>query len=140
MPFPIKRVFVDTDAFIALTKNDDSNHEKVVEILQRLDTKSIEYITSNYVFSEVITVGSQKMGRRYALAFIEELKSNNSKYKIEWVDEEIEKFAIDMFKRQTSKNVSLVDCTNMVFAQYYDVDAIFSFDKIYEQNGYNMVK
>ncbi len=49
-------VFVDSDAFIALAKEDDSNHKKAKQIFEHLQKKSVTFITSNYVFSEVITV------------------------------------------------------------------------------------
>ena len=53
---------------------------------------------------------------------------------------EIEEEAIGVFKAQTSKNTSYVDCTNMVFMKRLDLDAIFSFDEVYRKNGLTLVE
>ena len=45
-----------------------------------------------------------------------------------------------LFKAQTSKNTSYVDCTNMVFMKQLDLDAIFSFDEVYRKNGLTLVE
>ena len=51
--------------------------------------------------------------------------------------------AINVFKAQTSKNTSFVDCSNMAYLQqlhWLRLDAIFSFDAIYKKNGFLSVE
>lgn len=131
-------IFVDTDAFVAFVKKDDSNHKKAVKLFEAMEKKPVMFTTSNYVFSEAVTVISQRVGRDVALDFINELKSPANAYDIKWVTEEIEMQAIEKYKQQTSKNVSFTDCTNMVMLDTYGIDSIFSFDSIYKKNGYNL--
>jgi len=131
-----KTIFVDSDAFVALAKEDDTNHTKAQQILTKLSRKPVLYTTSNYVFSETITVISQRVGRNQALSFIQELKSPVSLFSMQWIDEALESIAIQHFKNQTSKNVSFVDCTNMALMKRHRLDAIFSFDSIYKRNGF----
>src|SRR5664279_5568858 len=126
-----KLIFIDSDAFVALAKEDDSNHTQAVIFLEQLLDKSVEFITSNYVFSEIVTVISLRVGHEQSVAFIEKLKDSKSGFEIKWVDTDIEEVAIEVFKKQTSKNTSFVDCTNMVFLEKLHVDAIFSFDEVY---------
>lgn len=135
-----KNIFVDSDGFVALAKEDDTNHKKSQQILTKLSHKPVLYTTSNYVFSETVTVFSHRVGRNQALSFIQELKSPVSIFSIQWIDEELEGIAIQLFKNQTSKNVSFVDCTNMALLKHYNLDAIFSFDSIYKRNGFLLVE
>lgn len=133
---PVNNVFVDSDAFVALTKEDDGNHEKARQILKLLLDTGTFFLTSNYVFAETITVLSQRVSHKAALAFIKVAKPI---FLVRWVDEEIENIAIEIFKNQTSKNVSFVDCTNMAIMQKDRIDLIFSFDKIYRKKGFQTV-
>ncbi len=95
-------VLIDADAFIALVKEDDTNHARAVELLERLEPLPITFVTTNYVFSEAVTVIR----------------------------------ALHLFRKQSSKNTSFVDCSNMALLEYYDAQYIFSFDAVYKSNGY----
>lgn len=133
-------VFVDSDAFVALTKKDDSNHEKAIDIFQKLQDRKITFITSNYVFSEVVTILSQRVDHKTAIAFIESVKSEENIFMIERVDSQIEERAIGIFIEQASKNVSFVDCTNIALIRQKHLDSIFSFDKIYKKNSIQVIE
>lgn len=131
-------VFVDSDAFVALAIEKDSNHNKALKTLSNLIQLPVFFITSNYVFSETITVISYKAGHNEAMNFINKIRSNDERYTIKWVDQVIELTALNIFSKQTSKNVSFIDCTNMALVKHENLDAIFSFDEIYKKNGYRM--
>lgn len=133
-------VFVDADAFVALAREDDTNHSHALRILQFLSRQSVGLITSNYVFAEAVTVISQRVGHQAALSFIEEVRSPESTIFIDWIYQEIESRAMQIFAKQTSKNVSFVDCTNMAILERGEIDHIFSFDAAYRKNGYHLVQ
>lgn len=130
-----KLVFVDSDAFIALAKEDDTNHQKAIELLKELYSDQVNFITSNYVFSETVTVLSIRISHEAALDFIARIKSPQNPFSIKRVDDELEEKAIEVFKNQTSKNISFVDCTNIALCKEVSVDAIFSFDEVYRKNS-----
>ena len=134
------RTFVDTDVFVALTVKTDANHQRAVSFLHLLLEKNVMFFTSNYVFSESITVISMRSDHQTAVKYIEDMKSLESPFHIERADEALEQEAIDLFKVQTSKNTSFVDCTNMVFMQRLSADAIFSFDRVYKTNGFCLLE
>lgn len=131
-------IFADSDAFVAILRKDDSNHPKAKRLYLQLEKLNVSFATSNYVFAEVITVISQKIGHKKALEFINNMRSPDSIYNFIRVTPEIEEMAIEIFKKQTSKNVSFVDCTNMALIKHDNLDAIFSFDEIYRKNGIRM--
>lgn len=132
-------IFVDSDVFVSVLRKDDSNHQKAKRLYLQLEKLNVSFATSNYVFAEVITVISQKIGHKIALEFISNMRSLDSIYNFIRVTPEIEEMAIEIFKKQTSKNVSFVDCTNMALIKHDNLTAIFSFDEIYKKNGYKLV-
>ena len=134
------KIFVDADALVALTVETDTNHEKARSLLSRLIVNPVLFLTSNYVFSESITIISQRASHQTAITFIAKMQSMGSPFQITRADENIEEEAIGVFKAQTSKNTSYVDCTNMVFMKRLDLDAIFSFDEVYRKNGLTLVE
>jgi len=131
-----KTILVDSDIFVAINKSDDSNHKKAEKLLENLLTQQVCFVTTNYIFSETITVLSQKVGHAAAVKFVSDIKVSKSDFEVYWITPEIEEEAIEIFNKQTSKNVSFVDCTNMAFVRYKDMDGIFSFDSIYKKNGF----
>lgn len=136
----IEEVLIDSDAFVALIKKNDTNHKKAKRISQFLTQKGSVFITTNYVFSETVTVLSQKISHKVAVDFINDLTSEKSEISIIRANEEIEKLAIEIFKKQTSNNVSFVDCINMAVLKRYKWKTIFSFDRIYKKNGFSFAQ
>ena len=128
------KIFVDADAFIALMKADDQNHSKAAAIFERLCVDGAHFVTSNYVFAEVVTVLSLRVGHAPAVAFIDRVASQEDGIEHVRVDADIERQAIEIFRRQRSKNVSFMDCCHMACVRHFHFDAVFSFDHIYPQN------
>ena len=133
-------IFIDSDVFVAFIKKDDSLHVPVRRVFQRLQEKQTVFCTSNYVFAEVVTVLSQRVSHELAVKFIEALHAPDADIEVQWVDIETEARAIGIFRRQTSKNVSFVDCVNMAIVQIHGIDAIFSFDAVYKKNNLRTVE
>ena len=133
-------IFVDTDVFIALVKSNDANHDRAQRLFHALEEQPITFCTSNYVFSEVLTVLSQRVGHDTAMEFARSIKSVHNPIQVHWVDEEVENRALTIFEAQTSKNVSFTDCTNMALLDRLSLEYIFSFDAAYRKNGYATVE
>lgn len=132
-------IFIDSDVFVAAVKADDVHHAKVKRLFTALEKKLVTFYTSNYVFAESVTVISQRIGRMVALQFIDSFKSKDSLFATIWITEELEAKGLEVFEKQTSKNVSLIDCTNIAIMREHSFDAIFSFDEIYRKNGLTMI-
>lgn len=136
----IRTIFVDADAFIALTKQDDSNHKRAKQIFEKLQDTLVAFVTSNLVFIEAVTVLSQRINHEVAVTFINNMKSEDSAFQIERINEDMEEKAVQIFIEQKSKNVSFVDCANIAIVKYKDMDGIFSFDSIYRKNGFKIAE
>lgn len=135
-----KTILVDSDIFVAINKSDDTNHVRAKKILESLFAQQVCFVTTNYIFSEVVTVLSQKVGHASAVKFISDIKTPQSDLEVYWISLEIEEEAIEIFKEQTSKNTSFVDCINMAALQHNKWDSVFSFDNIYKKNGFKIAE
>lgn len=126
-------VLLDSDALIALSKVDDSNHKKAL-VIQRSLPSNLSLYVSNLVLSEVVTVLSQRVGHKEAISFIDAFEKTKNKVNIVWIDKKIHTKAIEIFRKQSSKNISFVDCANIAICQIFEIKEIFSFDHHYLTN------
>jgi len=101
--------------------------------------KKVKFIASNYVFSEIITVLSQRISHKNSTEFIEQKNNPTTFFSIIKLSQESEDLAIEIFKKQTSKNVSFVDCANMALLEEKQADIIWGFDEIYKKNKYKTI-
>lgn len=130
------QILVDSDAFVALLKIDDTNHHRAVALFDELEKQPVEFVTTNYVIAETVTVVSQRIGHDVAIAFIDTHRGTESSITTIQIDAIVHDQALDLFRKQSSKNTSLVDCTNMALLENNTASYIFSFDKAYKKNGY----
>ncbi len=68
------------------------------------------------------------------------MRSDENMFFIAHISEDIQDKAVAVFKRQTSKNVSFVDCVNIAFIKVKQLDCIFSFDTAYKKNGIRLLE
>lgn len=129
-----KKIFIDADAFVALNLEHDSNHEKALIVNQLVVKKGFLLITSDPAFGEAITVISQKSELEQAILFAESILSSD--IEIIDVDLVLRMQALDIFKKQTSKNSRFTDCINMAIMKEKDLSTIFSFDEQYKKNKF----
>jgi len=130
-------IFVDSDAFIAIYSKKDLHHKKAVKISKNLKKDKTPLITSWDVVDETATKLSFFLLKKTSLQFLKTLM--NGKIIVIFPDEKISQEAIKIFKKQTSKKVSLTDCTNMAIAQAKEIKTFFSFDKHYMKNGFELL-
>lgn len=130
----IKKLLVDADAFVALICPNDTNHLRSKIIKGAINKNQILLILSEPAFGEAVTVISQKEGLITAIEFAEQTLS--SPVEIIEVDASLRRSALDIFKKQTSKNSRFTDCINMAIMKEKGIDTIFSFDKQYKQNKF----
>lgn len=134
----LKTILVDSDALFALNSKDDANFEKARQISRSLNKKGFEFTISNFVLAETVTLLSYRVSHRKAAGFLQKLIKDQ--FPFIRVDKELENLAYQIFKKQTSKNVSVVDCANMAILEKYGWDTIFSFDGVYEKNGFKLAR
>jgi len=78
---------------------------------------------------ETATVLSHRGGQSLAHRFLTVMERNF--LPIIQVDEKLQTKAIEIFKAQTKKGTSMVDCANVAVSRRFQIPDIFSFDKVY---------
>lgn len=130
-------IFIDSDAYLALSLARDSHHKRANELFLEIKRRGEEYMTSWEVVDEVATKLSRFASHKQSLAFLEILFTSN--IHIEYVLPELSDQIHSLFVKQSSKKVSLTDCANMVIARRLGITIFFSFDHHYEQNGFTLL-
>lgn len=131
------RIFVDTSAIVAVSNLVDPNNILAVEILQKVQVQAPEFVISNYVIAEILTVLSQKVSKSDAIQFKEE---KLEKMEVVRINEYLEHQAFEIFKKIKSKNVSFVDCTSFALMQSLGIKTVFTFDKDFKKQGFRILQ
>lgn len=120
----MKRVFVDTGAWYALTDKRDPDHQAAVRFFQA-NTHSL--VTTNFIFDETITLLRVRLGWKTAVEFGRKLKSSRM-VTLAAVNGDDENRAWDLFLKYQDKDFSYTDCTSFTVMQRLNLDTAFSFD------------
>lgn len=131
----IKRVFIDADAFVALYYDEDPHYNKAQEIRDAI--WKLELATSYFVLGEATTVISQYTSVKEAVDFLENILLSG--IVIFDLNNAVCRAGQEVFIRQTSKNFRFSDACNIALIREHEIDAIFSFDQHYKQNGITRV-
>lgn len=129
----VKKILIDADAFVALNDKKDSNYQKAIKISEFITITKATLFTSDPAFGEAITVISENVGLKKAVEFAEEILKSN--IEIIEVNARLRRDALEIFKKQTSKNTRFTDCVNMAILQGEGLKEIFSFDSHYKKHG-----
>ena len=122
------KIFADSNFFIALYNPSDSLHSESVRISQKIKKEDPDIYISNYIFLEIVTVISQRIGRKEAVFLGNEILKN-PKINIIHVDETLNKLAWQIFTKVPKKNFSFVDCSTLALLQFEEIGGLLTFDR-----------
>ena len=128
-------VLVDADYFIGLYYIDDPHHQRCLSIAESLTE---DLVTTYDVIDEVVTKLTYFKRKDKALLFLNDIKRTN--FVVIFPNPKLFTEAEKIFKNQKSSHVSFTDCMNMAIAKEKKVKFLLSFDKIYEKNGFKLIK
>jgi predicted nucleic acid-binding protein len=127
-------VIGDADGLIALLQEDDSNHEKAVQIARRCVEQHAEVIFPLTAIVEAVTTLQRRLNNP-PLAEKVRQQTLDGQLVIEEVDRETLKQASTLFNPFGSKQNTLFDAVVATVARKYAATTIFSFDGWYRQLG-----
>ena len=133
------KVFIDSDAFLALMNKSDNLHSRAVTLLSKLQQiEKVIYVTSWDVIDEVANKASYRLTKQQAVNFLEYVKEVATI--IVYPDAKLSKEAQKIFTATKTKKVSMTDCMSVAIAQQLKLDAFFSFDKHFQQQNYTLLE
>ena len=134
----LKRLFIDTGAWIALNNKKDKYHTNAVKANKDFLDKGYFYITSDYILDETYTLLRSDVGHKRAVEFGKEVKSlkETDKIRIVYINQDILDKAWEIFEKYSDKDFSFTDCTSFIVMETVEINEALSFDKHFEQYGF----
>lgn len=121
----IKPLFIDTNYLCAYYNKLDSLHDKAKKFFPKLSKFNL--IFSNFILLECYTVISQRVSKKDAVLFKEDMY-NQKYYRIFWIDKELEQKTWDIFSSIKDKNFSYVDASILATMKSEKITHLLSFD------------
>lgn len=133
----MKKLFIDTGAWIALNNRRDIHHSSAVKANKNFLDEGYFYVSTDYVLDETYTLLLYDVGHKRAVEFGDEIKSllDMRKISIIHINRDMLDEAWEVFKKYSDKDFSFTDCTSFAVMKKYEISEAFSFDKHFEQYG-----
>jgi predicted nucleic acid-binding protein len=129
-------VFTDSSAFVALLANDDRNHQSAWATWNRLLSADEFIRTSNYVVSETVAVLQRRIGIEGVREFVE---GPLGAMEIDWVSPEAHHRGMSALVTAGRRDLSLVDCVSFDMMRELGIEAAFTFDPHFAEQGFECV-
>ncbi|MBI4008703.1 PIN domain-containing protein [Candidatus Roizmanbacteria bacterium] len=123
----IEQIFIDSNFLIAIYNPNDGLHKKASKMVSGLEKFHAPFYISNYVFSEVVTILSQKVGRREAI-IAGDNALNSGNFSFTFIDESLQTSSWKIFQEIKKKNMSFVDCSSLAIMRYMGIRKFLTFD------------
>ncbi len=134
----MRKVFVDTGAFVALRNRSEREHVSARAALSELMRDGATLVTTNYVFAETYTALLVRVSRNEAVEWGRRFRAGETIEAIR-VDEETERQAWQILESHEDKSWSYVDATSFAVMEREGIDTAFAFDHHFAQRGLVLV-
>ncbi|MBU1017319.1 MAG: PIN domain-containing protein [Patescibacteria group bacterium] len=131
------KIFIDTDALVALNNLSDKLHNRALEAAKKINGKSYQYYIGLNILMETLTIVSQRCGKKQANALLKELRSEN--YIVLNPSQEEILIAEEIFANARSKNLSYSDCISFAVMKTHNISQAFSFDIHFKKHGFKRI-
>jgi predicted nucleic acid-binding protein len=129
-------IFIDTSAFLALVKVDDTNHPAAKQQWQNLLQDEQSLYTNNYVVVESIAIIQNRVGLNAVKYLHEQLLPLVKVFLID----EIQHFqAMEAVFEANCRQLSLVDCSAFATMRREGIETVFTFDGHFGEQGFKVI-
>lgn len=94
--------------------------------MKHLMENNFELFTSNYIIVEMATILSQRISKKIAEDFRNDLYKGNTKILVTSI--EIEEITCEIFQKSINKNISYVDYTSITFCKKFNIENLVTLD------------
>ena len=132
----MKRLFVDTGAFIAREIGGDQHHESASRAWREIEKGNYQLFSSEHVFDESATL----IARRTTYAWAADWGNDVMEIGIDWLraDAAEWKQALLLMKKFADQGVSFTDCLSAVLMKRAGIKLVFGFDRHFESLGFRV--
>ena len=133
------KIFIDTSAWVALENKKDIHYKEAIIFKDEIKDKRYRLYTSNFVLDETYTLLLANVGYEKTVESAKRIKAlrNKGLLHVIQVTEDIEDSAWLIFERfNKDKFWSFTDCISKAIMEIMDITESFSFDRNFEQMGF----
>jgi len=134
----MKRVLIDSSAFLALEHPKERSHVLARSTLEELAASKAALITTNFIFDETYTLILTRLGRQRAVDWGENCLAGRL-VQLMRVDEEQEARAWEIILAFSDKDFSFTDATSFAVAESFGIEVAFSLDRHFREYGLSML-
>jgi predicted nucleic acid-binding protein len=131
----MRKVFVDTAAWIALINISDDLHVPARQVMSTLRQQKARLVTTEFVLLEVANALSAPSTRSQTAAFMDDLW-RLAILRIIPASHELLADGWELYKQRPDKDWSLTDCTSFVVMTQECIAQAFTSDRHFEQAGF----
>jgi predicted nucleic acid-binding protein len=128
-------VFADTSALVGKFLEEDEHHVRVIEVMRRLLREGRQFVSTDYIFDEVVTRVRGRAGHSNAVMAGEGILESEIIELVE-VDRGLRKDAWKLFKKYKDQKLSFTDCTSFVVMEKFGIREAFTFDDDFRKVGF----
>ncbi|GAI93890.1 unnamed protein product [marine sediment metagenome] len=128
--------YIDTSAFFAILDSGDKFHKESRDTFLKLVENKEVFHSSNYITIETIVLVQNRLGLDALRAFQDDIIPIIN---IHWVDERIHNIAISSLLIARKRNISFVDYTSFEMVRNLGLKKVFTFDKHFKEQGFEVL-
>lgn len=129
-------IFIDTAAFLSVLNANDLFHAPARQTWGEILSADASLYSSNYVLLETTAL----LQHRFGMDAVRLLESDILPVvEIFWVGESIHKQAMSALLAANRRDLSLVDSTSFELVRQNGMDAVFTFDSHFREQGFEII-
>jgi predicted nucleic acid-binding protein len=131
----VKRLFVDTSAWLAYVNRSDEAHPATRDALRAFEGR---LVTSNFVFDETVTLCRYRLGHPTAL-LVGGLLRDPDAVDLVRITAADERGAWELFADRADKQYSFTDCTSFALMRRLGLEDAAELDADFAREGFRVV-
>ena len=128
--------FVDTSGLLAVLDRDDGNHSRAAEAWLEILSSDEILVTTNYILVETFALTQSRLGLNASRVLQEDIVPL---IQVRWVDSTMHNGAMAILLAASRRKLSLVDCVSFEVMRMDGIDAAFTLDKHFREQGFTCV-
>ena len=133
----MRKLLFDTNFIVAYVLASDAIHQRAIDLEDKEDILNNELYITNHIIDEVVTIIGQKASPKDAIDVYRLMKDNfiiiNGYEVFDFNDKVMSRY--NNMNDSGNQRIGFTDCSIIEVAKLYDLDAVVTFDKAFEENG-----
>ncbi len=131
----VKRVFLDTNGWLALLNASDALHRAADAVWKELGKRAYSVVLTDWVVAETGNGLARSPDRNRFGQAVRRL-TLSSRVRVIYVSEPLLQHALALYEARLDKTWGLVDCASFVVMEEEGIDEAFSNDRHFQQAGF----